>query len=159
MSKHKHTGLLLHMILLSIVALLFSGCAQTAKIKRVGSVIGIKKDKIPEYKELHRNTWPGVLKMINKANIRNYSIYLAEVEQDKYYLFSYFEYVGDDFETDMAAPFLDGPGGNEIRAQSPLNRAGRPEEIASLCAFLASEQTEYMTGCVIDINGASYLRT
>jgi 3-oxoacyl-[acyl-carrier protein] reductase len=63
------------------------------------------------------------------------------------------------FETDMAVPFLEGPRGDEIRAQSPLNRAGRPEEIASLAAFLASEQTEYMTGCVIDINGASYLRT
>ncbi len=63
------------------------------------------------------------------------------------------------FETDMAAQFLEGSRGDEIRAQSPLNRAGRPEEIAALTAFLASEQTEYMTGCVIDINGASYLRT
>jgi 3-oxoacyl-[acyl-carrier protein] reductase len=63
------------------------------------------------------------------------------------------------FETDMAAPFLEGPGGDEIRAQSPLNRAGRPEEIAALSVFLACEQTEYMTGCIIDINGASYLRT
>lgn len=63
------------------------------------------------------------------------------------------------FETDMAAPFLEGPHADDIRGQSPLDRAGRPEEIAALCTFLASEQTEYMTGCIIDINGASYLRT
>jgi len=63
------------------------------------------------------------------------------------------------FETDMAAPFLEGSRGDEIRAQSPLNRAGRPKEIAALTLFLASEQTEYMTGCIIDINGASYLRS
>jgi len=37
-----------------------------------------------------------VLKMVEQCNIRNYSIYLGELEEDKYYLFGYFEYVGDD---------------------------------------------------------------
>ena len=40
--------------------------------------------------------------MISKCNIRNYSIYLTEIGESDYYLFSYFEYVGDDFEKDMA---------------------------------------------------------
>jgi L-rhamnose mutarotase len=80
---------------------LFGGCAQQ-KITRYGSVIGIDKENIAEYKRLHADTWPGVLKMIDKANISNYSIYLGEVEKDKYYLFSYYEYVGNNFEKDMA---------------------------------------------------------
>lgn len=62
-------------------------------------------------------------------------------------------------ETDMAAELLDGPEGDGIRAQSPLNRAARPEEIAGLVAYLAADGPEFMTGCIIDVNGASYLRT
>lgn len=62
-------------------------------------------------------------------------------------------------ETDMAAEWLDGPEGDAIRAQSPLNRVARPEEVARAVLFLASEGTEFMTGCIVDVNGASYLRT
>ena len=59
----------------------------------------------------------------------------------------------------MAADGLKDARGDEIRAQSPLNRVARPEEIARLVTFLASEGNDYMTGCIVDINGASYLRT
>jgi len=62
-------------------------------------------------------------------------------------------------ETDMAAPFLEGAGGDAIRAQSPLNRAATPEEVARVVVFLASPGTEYLTGAIVDVNGASYLRT
>jgi len=62
-------------------------------------------------------------------------------------------------ETDMAAPFLEGAGGDAIRAQSPLNRAATPEEVARVVVFLASPGTEYLTGAIVDLNGASYLRT
>lgn len=62
-------------------------------------------------------------------------------------------------ETDMAAEFLEGPDGGDIRAQSPLNRAAQPEEIARMVAFLAEPGTEYATGAIVDLNGASYLRT
>jgi len=61
--------------------------------------------------------------------------------------------------TDMAERLLAGPGGDEIRAQSPLNRVAQPAEIARAVAFLASDGIGYLTGCVIDANGASYLRT
>lgn len=71
------------------------------KVMRVGQVIGLRPEKKDYYIQLHANTWPGVLKRIRDSNIRNYSIYLAELE-GKLYLFSYFEYVGDDFEGDMA---------------------------------------------------------
>lgn len=62
-------------------------------------------------------------------------------------------------ETDMAASILSGPEGDKVRAQSPLNRTARPEEIARVVLFLAGEGTDYLTGCIIDVNGASYLRT
>lgn len=65
-------------------------------MKRYGMVCGIKPDKIEEYKKLHAAVWPDVLKMIQRCNISNYSIYLKDD-----LLFSYFEYSGDDFEADM----------------------------------------------------------
>ena len=61
-------------------------------------------------------------------------------------------------ETEMASALLDGPGGDAIRAQSPLGRAAKPAEIANTIAFLAGPDTDYLTGTIIDINGASYLR-
>lgn len=66
-------------------------------MKRYGSVIGIKPEKLAEYKVLHANAWPEVLKMITQCNIQNYSIYFKDNM-----LFSYFEYVGNDYEADMA---------------------------------------------------------
>jgi NAD(P)-dependent dehydrogenase (short-subunit alcohol dehydrogenase family) len=62
-------------------------------------------------------------------------------------------------ETDMAAEYLSGPGGDEIRNQSPLGRVARPEEVAQAALFLAAEGSEFMTGAIIDVNGASYLRS
>jgi L-rhamnose mutarotase len=71
-------------------------------VERYGMIIGVKPEKIAHYKELHAATWPGVLRMIKECHIHNYSIYLKEVEPGRHYLFSYFEYTGNDFEADMA---------------------------------------------------------
>ncbi len=71
-------------------------------MKRYGSVIGLKEEKIPYYKELHAAVWPDVLAMIKVCNIDNYSIYLRKLPDGKYYLFSYFEYNGQDFKADCA---------------------------------------------------------
>ena len=62
-------------------------------------------------------------------------------------------------ETEMAHEALIGQSGIDIRAQSPFNRVARPEEVAYAVLFLASAGAEFMTGAIIDINGASYLRT
>ncbi len=62
-------------------------------------------------------------------------------------------------ETDMAAERLSQPGGNEIRTQSPLNRVAKPKEVAHVAMFLASEGAEFTTGAIVDVNGASYLRS
>jgi L-rhamnose mutarotase len=79
----------------------FRALAAAPRVERYGMVIGVKPEKIAEYKRLHAAVWPGVLKMIRACNIRNYSIYLREIEPGKFYLFSYFEYTGDDFAADM----------------------------------------------------------
>lgn len=62
-------------------------------------------------------------------------------------------------ETDMAAPYLAGPDGDAIRNQSPLGRVATPREVARAVVFLCEEGTEYLTGAIIDVNGASYLRS
>ena len=62
-------------------------------------------------------------------------------------------------ETDLSSKYLSGPEGDNIRNQSPLGRVARPEEVAYAVLFLASEGSEYMTGAIIDVNGASYLRS
>jgi NAD(P)-dependent dehydrogenase (short-subunit alcohol dehydrogenase family) len=58
----------------------------------------------------------------------------------------------------MAQSLLAGKSGAAIRAQSPLNRVARPEEIAETVCFLATSEAEFLTGGIIDVNGASYLR-
>jgi 3-oxoacyl-[acyl-carrier protein] reductase len=62
-------------------------------------------------------------------------------------------------ETEMAASWLDSPEGDAIRNQSPTGRVARPEEVAYAVVFLASAGAEFMTGTIIDVNGASYLRS
>ena len=48
---------------------------------------------------------------------------------------------------------------DEVRAQSPLNRGGKPQAIADTALWLATVYNEFLTGCIIDVNGASYLRS
>ena len=62
-------------------------------------------------------------------------------------------------ETAMARPHLTGERKKEILNQSPIGRVAKPEEIAKTAVFLASEGTDFLTGCIIDVNGASYLRS
>lgn len=68
--------------------------------RRFHAVTGLRPEKADYYYKLHAATWPGVLRMIEKANIRNFSIAVKEID-GKPYLLSYYEYVGDDYEADM----------------------------------------------------------
>lgn len=63
---------------------------------RHGQLIGVKKEKLEEYKQYHAAVWPEIASKIKECNIRNYSIYYKDG-----LLFAYFEYVGDDFDGDM----------------------------------------------------------
>ena len=62
-------------------------------------------------------------------------------------------------QTEMAREVLDGPGGDAVRAQSPYGRVARPEEVAAAVLWLASPEAAFSTGTIIDVNGASYLRS
>jgi L-rhamnose mutarotase len=90
----------LKVILLAMV-ILISGCGQQ-KVKRVGMVVGLRPEKIEQYKALHAHSNPGVRDLLNKYHIHNFSIFLHQID-GKWYEFGYYEYTGDDFEADMAA--------------------------------------------------------
>ena len=65
----------------------------------MGLCIGLKVDKVAEYKRLHAAVWPGVLATIAACEIRNFSIFLKEPEN---LLFAYWEYHGSDLAADAA---------------------------------------------------------
>lgn len=73
---------------------------KTSAPLRYGMVTGLKPEKMEQYKKLHASPWPEVQKRISECNIQNYSIYLQKIE-NQYFLFSYFEYSGSDFNADM----------------------------------------------------------
>ncbi|MGD0491920.1 MAG: SDR family oxidoreductase [Steroidobacteraceae bacterium] len=62
-------------------------------------------------------------------------------------------------ETEMAHSHLTGPDGPAILAQHPLGRVNQPDEMAAATVYCALDAPPAMTGGVIDVNGASYLRT
>jgi len=62
-------------------------------------------------------------------------------------------------DTEMAADVLAGPDGDRIRAESPFGRVGRPDEIAAAVVYLASAPAQWASGAILDLNGASYLRS
>jgi 3-oxoacyl-[acyl-carrier protein] reductase len=62
-------------------------------------------------------------------------------------------------EPDMSNAHLKSARGPEVRAQSPFNRVARPEEVAAAIVWLSSPEAEWASGAILDLNGASYLRT
>ncbi|MFI6551292.1 SDR family NAD(P)-dependent oxidoreductase [Streptomyces prunicolor] len=64
-------------------------------------------------------------------------------------------FVATERQTDRLA----GSSGAELRGQSPFGRVGTPQEVAAAVLFLASPEATWASGTVLDLNGASYLRT
>ncbi|MGI8577044.1 MAG: SDR family NAD(P)-dependent oxidoreductase [Nocardioidaceae bacterium] len=60
-------------------------------------------------------------------------------------------------ETDMASTALAGPRGDDIRAQSPFGRVATTAEVASAIMALCAPGAEWVSGAIVDFNGASYL--
>jgi len=60
--------------------------------------------------------------------------------------------------TGMAEDYLASRGGEKLLSDIPLGRVADPEEVAVLARFCALEAPPSMTGAVLDINGASYVR-
>lgn len=72
-----------------------------AGVRRVAQLVELKPDEQQRYREMHAEVWPEVVAALKRAHVRNYSIFLAEIDGKKC-LLSYFEYTGSNFETDMA---------------------------------------------------------
>ncbi|SEL34832.1 NAD(P)-dependent dehydrogenase, short-chain alcohol dehydrogenase family [Sphingomonas palmae] len=60
--------------------------------------------------------------------------------------------------TGMAEDYLASRGGDKLLADIPLGRVASPEEVAETARWLAIDAPASMTGAVIDVNGASYVR-
>lgn len=73
-----------------------------SRVMRFAQVVGLRSNMVEPYKLIHAHTWPGVLAAIREGNIRNYTIFMANVGAEVY-LFAYLEYVGSDFKSDMAS--------------------------------------------------------
>ena len=71
------------------------------EIKRVGMVIKIKPEFIEEYKAVHADSIAGVRDLLIEANMRNFSIFLHQLDDGNWYEFGYYEYTGTDIEADM----------------------------------------------------------
>jgi L-rhamnose mutarotase len=100
----------IHILIVFSSFLLFHSCNEINKkseppevLKRIGMVIGIKPERIDEYKKLHADSYSGVRDLLNKYNMHNFSIFIKKFDDNKYYLFGYYEYTGKDFEKDMAS--------------------------------------------------------
>jgi 3-oxoacyl-[acyl-carrier protein] reductase len=60
--------------------------------------------------------------------------------------------------TGMAADYVSSRGGDKLLADIPLGRVAEPAEVASVTAYLSLDAPASMTGAVLDINGASFVR-
>jgi NAD(P)-dependent dehydrogenase (short-subunit alcohol dehydrogenase family) len=60
--------------------------------------------------------------------------------------------------TGMAEDYLSSRGGDALLADIPLGKVADPAEVASVARYCALEAPASMTGAVIDVNGASYVR-
>ncbi|HOF39106.1 MAG TPA: L-rhamnose mutarotase [Candidatus Hydrogenedentes bacterium] len=85
-----------------------TGCQRAQVMKgemmpqRYCMILGLQEGALDEYAEYHRDVWPDVLDALRSANLTNYSIYVFHADDGLPYLVGYFEYVGSDFESDMA---------------------------------------------------------
>ena len=62
-------------------------------------------------------------------------------------------------ETDMATKTLTPTERENLLRESPFKRMAQPEEVAHAILWLASDGASYSSGTIIDVNGASYLRS
>ena len=62
-------------------------------------------------------------------------------------------------ETAMARPYLTGEMADAIRRQSPTGRIAKVGDVAFWVQVVAQDDAGFATGAIIDVNGASYLRS
>jgi L-rhamnose mutarotase len=94
----------LKLAILVVIVLTFAGLygkTPNVHVQRIGMVIGVKPDQISAYEALHAASNPGVRDLLNKYNMHNFSIYIHQLDDGRYYLFGYYEYTGTDYKADM----------------------------------------------------------
>jgi NAD(P)-dependent dehydrogenase (short-subunit alcohol dehydrogenase family) len=60
--------------------------------------------------------------------------------------------------TGMADEYLESRGGDKLLADIPLGRVAMPDEVGEMARWCAMQAPASMTGAVLDVNGASYVR-
>lgn len=73
----------------------------TKALRRFGMIIELKEEYIDQYKNLHAG--PGVRDLLSNSNIKNFSIFLKRMPNGRYYEFAYYQYIGNNYEEDMAS--------------------------------------------------------
>lgn len=82
-------------------AIAFLSRTHANRTQRIGMVIGIRPDQISAYEALHAASNQGVRDLLAKYHLHNFSIYMEKLDDDRYYLFGYYEYTGRSFKKDM----------------------------------------------------------
>ena len=88
-------------------------------LKRVGLVIGIRPECIVRYREIHAEGYPGIRNLLVKYHLRNYSVFLHQIE-DCWFEFGYYEYAGRDLDKDMAALAADQRNQEWLKVCEPM---------------------------------------
>ncbi|MDF2852017.1 MULTISPECIES: L-rhamnose mutarotase [Sphingobacterium] len=91
---------ILVIVLVVLCTTAFRSTESSRSVTRYASITGLKAEKVAYYKKLHAKVWPSVLRKIKACHIRNYSIFLKEID-GQFFLFSYFEYAGQNIKLDM----------------------------------------------------------
>lgn len=96
-------------IIVATLAVVTAVCAaglyahgERSHAQRIGMIIGIKPDQISAYEALHAASNAGVRDLLTKYHMHNFSIFIHQLDDTKYYLFGYYEYTGTDYKADMA---------------------------------------------------------
>jgi len=71
-------------------------------VKRYGSVVRLRPDRVEEYRRLHADVPAEVLATLRACHIRNYTIFLRALDDGRTYLFASFEHHGKNYEEDVA---------------------------------------------------------
>jgi len=61
-------------------------------------------------------------------------------------------------DTDMASKILSSKDGRELINESPFKRIAKPKEVADTIYFLAQRSSLFLSGTIVDVNGASFFR-
>src|SRR5271166_271394 len=88
-------------VAITLLAAALYAKTENSHVQRIGMVIGIKADQISAYEALHAASNPGVRDLLDKYHMHNFSIYMRQLDDGKYYLFGYYEYTGTDYKAEM----------------------------------------------------------